>query len=98
MEIKPLKLKFKKWIIMDKDRTVIAKGIPRNRSLVPLKDTEDKQRILDYTTKGRAEAGFTGSGFWDNYDPKKDPNLPYSERKYDLEAVPVEITIKEIKE
>lgn len=87
-----LNLKFKKWIIMDKGRRVIAKGVPRNRQLIPLNDTEDQQRILDYTTKSRAVAGFTGCGFYNNHDPDN------GDKSYELEAVPVEIIIKEIKE
>lgn len=87
-----LNLKFKKWVIMDKQRRVIAKGVPRNRSLILLSDKDDQQRILDYTTKKRAEAGFTGCGFWGNKDPENEG------KKYDLEAVSVEIVIKEIKE
>lgn len=87
-----LNLKFKKWVIMDKGRTVIAKGVPRNRQLIPLSDTEDQQRILDYTTKSRAVTGFTGCGFWNNHDPDNDG------KHYELEAVPVEITIKEMKD
>ncbi len=58
--------KVKAYVIMDKGRTVIAKGIPRNRWLVKVNDEADQQRILTYTTEGRAKAGFTGCGFWGN--------------------------------
>lgn len=53
-----------KWIIMSKDRTLIAKGTPRNRALVHVNNDKDKKRILTYDSKGRAEAGFKVSGFY----------------------------------
>lgn len=76
------------WVIMDVDRTVIAKGTPRNRCLVPLGDT--KKRYLTYTSKNKAENGFKLSGFYRNSNPKREG------REYKLEAVQVEISIKEL--
>lgn len=80
-----LRLRLKKWVIMDVDRKVIAKGVPRDRHLVPVDDVKDKKRILYYDSKGRAEAGFKVSGFYGN-----DFRNPYR-----LEAVPVTITVEE---
>lgn len=51
------------WVIMSKDRTLIAKGNVRDRHLVPVDDELDKKRILTYTTKGKAAAAFKVSGF-----------------------------------
>lgn len=64
------------WIIMSKDRSLIAKGNVRDRQLIPTSDTNDIQRILTYTTKGRAEAAWKTSGFYnmeliDGYDSSK---------------------------
>lgn len=51
------------WLIMSKDRTVVAKGTPRNRELCKV-EGKDKKRYLTYSSKKRAEAGFRGSGFF----------------------------------
>jgi hypothetical protein len=75
-----------KWVIMDKERTVIAKGVPRQRYLIPLNDMNDNKRIMYYSSKGRARAGFTGSGFY----------RPDYNKKYQLEPVKVKITIEEV--
>ena len=50
--------KEKVWLIMSKDRTVVAKGTPRNRTLVRVDDKENNQRFLTYSSRGRAIAGF----------------------------------------
>ena len=72
---------------------MIAKGVPRNRYLIPVDDANDKKRILTYNSKGRAEAGFKTSGFYGNpYDHNTGTN------KYKLEAVEVEIIIRDVKE
>lgn len=89
-----LKLKVNKWVIMDRDRTVIAKGVPRNRYLIPVDDVKDKKRILYYGSKGRAISGYTSSGFYNNFDR----NNPPSHIKYELEPVRVQITVTEIPE
>lgn len=52
------------WVIMSKDRKLIAKGNVRDRHLVPVDDSEDKKRILTYSTKGKATAAFKTSGFY----------------------------------
>ena len=52
------------WLIMSKDRKLVAKGTPRNRCLVDVNDKTDKKRYLTYSSKGKAEAGFKVSGFW----------------------------------
>lgn len=52
------------WVIMSKDRTLIAKGTVRNRELVRVNDLNDKKRYLTYNTKGRAESAFRVSGFY----------------------------------
>lgn len=55
------------WLIMSKDRQWVAKGTPRNRYLINLSNIKDKKRYLTYTSKGRAEAGFSnGLGFYGN--------------------------------
>lgn len=36
----------KVWVIVSKDRKVIAKGVPRDRYLVAIDDEKDKKRIL----------------------------------------------------
>lgn len=54
----------KVWVIMSKDRTLIAKGNVRDQYLVPVSDEHDIKRILTYSTKGRAVAAFKTSGFY----------------------------------
>jgi len=78
----------KKWVIMDVDRTVVAKGNVRDRRIVPIEDT--KKRLLTYTTKQKAISAYTVHGFYDNVDPNN------NNEEYKLEAVEVEITIKEL--
>jgi len=94
-----LKLELDKWIIMDKKRRVIAKGVPRDRHLISVDDIGDKKRVLYYDTEGKARSGFTSSGFYNNYDPDKsyiNENGFTRYEKYDLEPVHVKITIEEI--
>ena len=89
-----------RWVIMSKDRTLVAKGIPKDRWLVRADDTKNKQRILTYDTENKARAGFIYSGFYSDYIPRRDENGDYINqdewRQKNLEAVPVIITIKEI--
>lgn len=89
-----------RWIIMSKDRTLVAKGIPRDRWLVRADDTKNKQRILTYDTENKARAGFVYNGFYSDYIPRKDKNENYIDqsiwRQEHLEAVPVIITIEEV--
>ena len=85
----------KQFVIMSKDRKVIAKGTPRNRHLVLVSDTKDKKRILTYSSKGMAESAFSRSGFYTYNLPKTDNN----NRQYgthDLEAVEVNLTVTTI--
>ena len=81
----------KKWIIVSKDRKVIAKGVPRSRELVLLGNTKDKQRILTYGSKKKAENGFLLNWFYAYSDISE-----YTPE--DMEAIEVEINTKETKE
>ncbi len=80
-------IKETKWVIMDKERTVIAKGSSRNRHLISVKDTKDKKRILYYSSYGMAKAGYS-VGFYTF-------GLPKDWDKYKLEPVEVEFIIRE---
>jgi hypothetical protein len=80
-------IKETKWIIMDKARTVIAKGVTRDRHLVSVKDVNDKKRVLYYSSAGMAKAGYS-TGFYTF-------GLPKDWREYDLEPVKVELIIRE---
>lgn len=81
------------WIIMSKDRKFIAKGVPRSRYLVGV-DEPSEMRLLTYSSKGRAEAGFKSSGF---YSQQKLPGYKYNEPLETwLEAVPIKMTLEEI--
>lgn len=80
-------LKEIKWVIMDKERTVIAKGVPRDRHLVLVNDVKDKKRILFYTSYNMAKNGYS-TGFYSS-------GLPKYWNEYDLEPVEVEVIIKE---
>lgn len=80
------------WVIMSKDRRLIAKGTPRNRELILVNDIKDKKRILTYNSERTAIAAFTTSGFYGQqqlkgWDYKK--KLPEF-----LEAVPIKMTLK----
>ena len=92
----------RKWIIMSKDRTLVARGVPRDRYLVRVDDTKDNKRILSYNSKRMAEAGFMDSGFYSDEIPQKDENGIWINqdtwRKKNLEAVPVIITIEEVQD
>lgn len=72
------------WIIMTKDRKYLAKGVPRNRYLVALGNTEDKKRILTYKSKGRAIAAFSNNGFYNSSNYVTE----------DFEAVEVEMVLQ----
>ena len=89
-----------KWIIMSKDRTLIAKGTPRDRWLVRVDNIKDKKRILYYNSEGTARAGFMSSGFYSDEIPRFDVTGRFTDqdtwREEHLEAVPVIITIEEI--
>jgi hypothetical protein len=85
---------------MSKDRTLIAKGVPRNRNLVRVDDTKDTKRILTYDTEAKARSGFIHNGFYSDYIPRFDVTGRFTDqeiwREENLEAVPVIITIEEI--
>ena len=87
-----MKIEIIRWVIMDNERRVIAKGVPKYRYLVPVNKDDDK-RVMYYGTKRKAESAFTKYGFFDNYDPNTTTRVGYQ-----LEAVPVKITIEEISE
>ena len=83
------------WLIMSRDRKVIAKGTPRNRYLVPVDDESDTKRLLTYSSEGRAKAGFKSSGFYTHQLPQElRDNYNNSDS---LEAVKVEMLIQEVK-
>ena len=76
-----------KWIIMSKDRNLIATGNPRSRELISVSGLK-KQRILSYESKGKAEGAFKNYGFYgQEYD---------KDRRGYLEAVPVKFAVEEI--
>lgn len=77
------------WLIMSKDRLVVAKGTPRNRELIRVDNVKDKKRYLTYNSKGMAESGFKNSFFYQG-------NLGLSKNYTvdDLEAVEVEMILK----
>lgn len=85
------------WVIMSKNRKLIAKGVPRNRSLVLVNDINDSQRILTYSTKNKAESAFKNHGFYDwgleeHIDEWKEGDIWASH----LEAVQITRSLKEI--
>jgi hypothetical protein len=90
-----------RWIIMDKDRAVIAKGTVRNRHLIPVDKTDDKKRILYYTTRNKAKSAFKDYGFYTYEVPLNARNVQ-EERQLEkellssLEPVRAEITIREV--
>lgn len=58
----------KVWVIMSKDRKLIAKGSPRNRYLIPVEELfNDRKKFLTYSSKGVAEAAFKNHGFYGGY-------------------------------
>lgn len=46
------------WVLMSSDRKVIAKGVPRNRYMCLV--NESNKRILTYGSEGKARASSTG--------------------------------------
>jgi hypothetical protein len=77
-----------KWMIISKDRRFIAKGVPRNRWLVPI-DKKTNDRILLYSTEKRAKDAFVNNWFFTTDESK---HL----KADDLEAVKVIITYKAV--
>ena len=66
-----MRIEEKVWIIVSKDRKVIAKGVPRDRYLIAISDETDKKRILTYASKKKAEAGFKNSFFYQSHGLEK---------------------------
>jgi len=92
-----------KWVIMDLQRQLVACGVPRDRELCTLQGVGGK-RILTYTSKKKAEQGFTSSGFfiWDavalayiKHAYGVDRNKFMYRRTEFLQAVPVTVTFEE---
>jgi hypothetical protein len=77
-----------KWMIVSKDRKFIAKGVPRNRWLVPVEE-KTNDRILLYSSELRANKAFMDDWFF----TKGGSEVLKPEN---LEAVKVLITYKEI--
>lgn len=75
------------WIITNKERTIIAKGTPRNRCICDMKSK--KKRILTYASKGKAESAFKRFGFYNRAEVEWDDD--------DLVAVKCNMSLKEIK-
>ena len=50
------------YLIVSKDRKLIAKGVPRSRYICHI-DEKTNKRLLTYASKGKAEAGFIGGEF-----------------------------------
>jgi hypothetical protein len=84
------------WVVMSKDRHYIAKGVPRDRWLIPVEKKNDKKRVLTYSSKGRAEASYRSDGYFqvpfEGYDRSKHNIADY------IEPVKVKIKIEEIKD
>ena len=86
------------WVIMTKDRKLIAKGIPRNRYLCGINETS--KRILTYSSKKLAENGFKLSGFCltkQSRDWEKENGFCHSKYEEYLEAVKIKVQIIEFK-
>lgn len=58
-----MKVEQEVWVIMDKERKMIACGVPRNRQIRKIEDAM-KTRILTYQSEKKAINGFTLSGFY----------------------------------
>lgn len=91
-----LNIEQEKWVIMSKDRSVIAKGNPRDRNLIRVSDEKDKKRVLFYNSKKLAENAFINNGFYSDYE-KSDLNSSVERYKH-LEAIKVKVLIQEIKD
>jgi len=74
------------WVIMSKDRKMIAKGTTRNRYLVEVDNLKDKKRYITYSSETKAKVGFKNSFFFNagNYLPE------------DLEAVEVVMNLNTV--
>ena len=72
------------WVIMSKDRELIAKGTPRNRYLVEVGNVTDKKRQMTYSSEGKAKAAFDNRTFF-----YRGHNLKKNYKAVDLEPVKV---------
>lgn len=86
------------WVIMSKDRKVIAKGTPKNRYLVHLSDTKNRLRYLTYTSKKMAESAFKTSFFYYRDESgnsfSNDGFVPCPYTSNDLEAVEAKLILE----
>ena len=82
MDEADMEIKKKIWILMTKDRKMIAKGVPRNRYLIPIDNVKDNKRVITYSSKGVAEANSWGFYGFAEY------------KEEDVEAVEAELIIK----
>lgn len=94
-----MEIKKKVWVIMDKKRGIIAKGVPRNRYLELVSNEKDKKRILTYNSQRLAEAGFLSSWFFtgtgvDEYFEQEYNCRNWEEKKDCMVAVEADFTIK----
>jgi hypothetical protein len=80
------------WVIMSKDRTLIAKGTTF-RHLVPVNNVRDQKRLLTYRSKSTAENAFTKFDWFYDKDliPDYDNSKPLSDY---LEAVEVSFKVE----
>ena len=82
------------WVVMDKKRTVIAKGNVRDRHLVRLDNEKCKKRYLTYSTKNKAEASFSGKFGYNGSDLVDGMSSSiWEDRSKFLEAVECEMVI-----
>jgi hypothetical protein len=100
-KIEMFEAKMTRWAIMDKDRTVIAKGTVRTRHLTPIDQKGDRKHILYYSAKSKAKAMITKKyGFFTYEVPFNGTAEEWRQAKAallaSLEPVKVEITIREI--
>lgn len=82
-------LREEKWVLMSKDRKIIAKGVPRNRYMCLI--DESNKRILTYNSEGKARAN--SKGFYSSsgvHEYRKENNLEWSN---DIELEPVRVVI-----
>lgn len=80
------------WVIISKDRKVIAKGTPRNRFLIHFTDTKSNLRYLTYASKAKAEVAFKNSFFYYRDASGKYAPCPYT--RNDLEAVEAKMILE----
>ena len=84
----------KVWVVMDKKRTVIAKGNVRDRHLVRLDNENCKKRYLTYSTKNKAETSFSGKFGYNGSDLVDGMSSSiWEDRSKFLEAVECEMVI-----